>query len=333
MRALCFSTAQAFITALERRSCDTPRFAILMRGSVSSLCWLRSVDSNGEGSVDDSSASATFDGMDPVEFNGARIWVENVGSERDPALVLMHSGIATSRMWDPIIGQLSSDHRVVRYDCRGFGRTTTDSSSFSDVDDLLAVMAAAGVEHATLIGASWGGRIAIDATLTHPSRVDGLVTIGSSPSGFPDVKLGEQEQAASDRLDDLRAHGDHLGFNRMQAELWAAGTTRRLADLDPVFVETSYSLNAENISHARETLIRIPGIESAYGRTDAITVPSLFVIGEHDLTPARAASDYLHSTVPNSQQARFVGAAHSPSIERPDEFAHILTTWLAEHAL
>lgn len=68
-------------------------------------------------------------------------------------------------------------------------------------------------------------------------------------------------------------------------------------------METSYSLNAENISHASETLTRIPGIESAYGHTNTITVPSLFVIGEHDLTPARAASDYPHSTVPDSEQA------------------------------
>ena len=128
--------------------------------------------------------STNFFGMETVEFNSASFWVESLGSETDPALVLIHSGIASAHMWDPLVVALSVGHHVIRYDCQEFGRTTTENVVFSDVDDLLAVMAGTGAERATLIGAHRGG-------------------------GFPEVHLNRGEQMISDRLDELLAQGDH----------------------------------------------------------------------------------------------------------------------------
>lgn len=277
--------------------------------------------------------STSVNHVNHVNFNGASFWVESLGAESDPPVVLLHAGVATARMWDPIVATLSADHHVVRYDARGFGRTRTENVAFSDVDDVLAVMAAIGIERATLIGASRGGRIAIDTALAHSGKVAGLVTIGSSPSGFPDVELTQRELAASEAMDELLARGEHAELNRVQAELWAAGTTRELLELDPVFLGTAYALNAENLPHVDESPTPTPLTPPAYGRTSEITVPSLFVIGQHDLSPALAATEYLLSTVPDSSEARFPDSAHFPSVERPDEFARVLTSWLADHRL
>ena len=277
--------------------------------------------------------SASFFGMETVEFNGACFWVESFGSETDPALVLIHSGIASALMWDPIVVALSVGHHVIRYDCREFGRTTTENVVFSDVDDLLAVMAGAGMERATLIGASRGGGIAIDAALEYPGHVSGLVTIGSSPSGFPEVQLNRDEQIVSDRLDELLAQGEHVAVNRLEAELWAAGTTRTLLELDPAFLQMSYALNAENLFHLRDVATRTPPRQPAYGRAVDIAVPSLFVVGDHDLSPARAGTSYLLAAVPNATEARFPDSAHSPCIEYPAEFIQVVTAWLNENGL
>ena len=277
--------------------------------------------------------STSFFGMETVEFNGASFWVESLGSEKDPALVLIHSGIATARMWDPIVVALSGDHHVIRYDCREFGRTTTGNVVFSDVGDLLAVMAGTGVERATLVGASRGGGIAVDAALEHPGQVTGLVTIGSSPGGFPEVQLSFQEQMISDRLDELLAQGDHVALNRLEAELWAAGTTRTLSELDPAFLQMSYALNAENLPHVRDVATRTPPRQPAYGRAVDIAVPSLFVVGDHDLSPARAGTSYLLAVVPNATKAGFPDSAHSPSIEYPAEFIRVVSAWLNENGL
>lgn len=66
-------------------------------------------------------------------------------------------------------------------------------------------------------------------------------------------------------------------------------------------------------------------------------LPTPFVDGDHDLSPQRAASDYLlapvPNTVPNAGEARFANSDHPPSIDRPAEFARILSGWLAENGL
>jgi len=271
--------------------------------------------------------------MAEMDFNGGSFYYEVEGDRRRPALVLIHAGIATLRMWDPVVPALAEDHFVVRYDTRGFGRTTTTGVRFSEVDDLLAVMDHAGVDRATLIGASRGGRIAIDATVEHPERVSGLVTVGSNPSGFPEVEMTERENDLFDELDALLLAGDHESFNRREAELWAAGPTRDVIELDPAFLEFAYELNAPNLIHLRDDATLVPLESPAYYRTVDIEIPALFAVGEHDLSGELAATEYLLSTVPDSSGATFPDSAHLPSVERPAEFVRVLTEWLSSNSL
>jgi 3-oxoadipate enol-lactonase len=179
---------------------------------------------------------------------------------------------------------------------------------------------ATGLERATLFGASRGGGIALDAVLEHPNQFTGLVTAGSSPNGFPEATLNPPEQMISDLLDDLLSRGRHVAFNRLEAELWSAGTTRNLQDLDAEFLETSHALNTETLSHLDDASTHTPVQQPASGRTADITVPSLFVIGDHDLSPKLALTTYILETRPNATEVRFAGAAHSPTIECPAEF-------------
>lgn len=271
--------------------------------------------------------------MAETVFNGGTFAYEVHGDPGDPAVVLIHAGVATRRMWDQVVPDLAENRGILRYDTRGFGDTATDDVRFSEVDDLLAVMDAAGIDRATVVGASRGGRIAIDAVLEHPDRFTGLVTVGSAPSGFPEVEMTERENELFDELDDLLAAGDHAALNRRETELWAAGPTRDLLELDPTFLETAYALNAANLPHTGDSATPVPLDSPAYYRTVDIEIPALFVVGEHDLSGELAATEYLLSTVPDSSGARFPDSAHLPSVERPDEFVRILNGWLESRQL
>ncbi|RKR76138.1 alpha/beta fold hydrolase [Frondihabitans australicus] len=271
--------------------------------------------------------------MPELTLPGARIHYEVEGRDDGPAVVLIHAGVASLRMWDDLVPSLAATHRILRYDTRGFGRSMADDGDFSDLDDLLAVMDAAGFEKATLIGASRGGRIAIDAAVEAPRRVTGLVTIGSTPSGFPDTELTERENELFDELDELLAAGRFDEMYRREAELWAVGPTRDVVEVDDHFLQLAYALNAENVKQATVKARPLQIEPPAYDRTVDIEVPALFVIGEHDLAGEIAATEYLLSTVPDSTEARFPDSAHLPSVERPEEFARALGGWLAEHGL
>lgn len=271
--------------------------------------------------------------MPHLDVNGASLYYETDGHVSSPALLLIHAGIANLRMWDPQIEALAREHFVIRYDTRGFGRTATEDVEFSDHGDALAILDHLGITQATVIGCSRGGRIAIDLTLANPARVTGLVTVGSGPSGFPDLELTPEEDELADQLDAAFEAKDWERLGDLEVRLWSIGPSRREEDLDPEFVATAYELNRANLAHAQENPTHIPLEPSAYDRLVDIEVPALVMVGDHDLSECLAQYEYLSTTIPHADSARFPDSAHLPNVEQPQEFERVLLQWLREHHL
>src|SRR5450759_2739382 len=105
-----------------------------------------------------------------VDVPGGRLFALSEGA--GPAIVLMHAAIVDQRAWDAMVpGLVAAGFRVVRYDYRTFGRSTTDDVEFSNRADLLAVLDAFGIGRAALVGNSHGGQIAIDTAIEFPEPV------------------------------------------------------------------------------------------------------------------------------------------------------------------
>src|SRR5436190_17120951 len=113
--------------------------------------------------------------MPTVDVEGAQL-AYGVGGH-GPALVLVHAGIADMRMWDPLIALLDHRFTVVRYDMRGHGETTYGPGECSDVDDLEALLDALEIASCVLVGASFGGLVALTFASVHPERVERLILI------------------------------------------------------------------------------------------------------------------------------------------------------------
>ncbi|NIR45251.1 MAG: alpha/beta fold hydrolase [Gemmatimonadetes bacterium] len=104
-------------------------------------------------------------------------------------------------VWRGWLRELSRDHTYVRYDERGCGLSDWDVENFSFdawVDDLEAVVDAAGLERFPLLGLSQGGPVAIAYAVRHPERVSHLVLYGTYARGWahrnaPPEYLAEQE--------------------------------------------------------------------------------------------------------------------------------------------
>jgi pimeloyl-ACP methyl ester carboxylesterase len=271
--------------------------------------------------------------MPHLDVNGASRYYETDGHISAPALLLIHAGVATMRMWDPQVAALAREHFVIRFDTRGYGQTETEDVEFSNRQDAIDLLDHLGIARATVIGCSRGGSIAIDLAVAHPDRVAGLVTIGSGPSGFPELELTTREDALFDELDALYEARAWDELARREVELWVFGPTRAADDLDPDFVATAYALNAANARHAEEDPTPIPLEPPAYDRLVDITVPALITVGDHDVSPVLAQYEYLLSTIPGADGCRFPDSAHTPSVEQPEEFERILLAWLDEHKL
>lgn len=116
-----------------------------------------------------------------AEVNGASLYYEVAGD--GGALVLCHCAPGDSTLWDPQFGPFAQTHRVVRFDARGFGRSTLPAGLFSFHEDLRGLLDFLGIERATVLGLSLGGRTALDLALSHPDRVRALVLANSGVSG------------------------------------------------------------------------------------------------------------------------------------------------------
>jgi 3-oxoadipate enol-lactonase len=268
-----------------------------------------------------------------LDVPGATLYYETEGHISSPAVLLIHAGVATLRMWDPLAASLAESHFVVRFDTRGFGQTVSDNVAYSDRQDVRDILDHLGVPRATLIGSSRGGGIAIDVAVETPERAAGVVTIGSGPSGFPDTPLTGREDALFERIDDVSDVGDWHLLSHLEAEVWTLGPERAADDLDPAFVELAYALNRPNAAHGDDAPIAAPLSPPAYGRVADLDVPFLSVVGEFDVSAALAEHAYLVDTIPKAEGYVFRDAAHLPSVEHPDEFERIVTEWMARHRL
>jgi pimeloyl-ACP methyl ester carboxylesterase len=100
--------------------------------------------------------------------------------------VLVHGLALDTRMWDDQVPALADIATVVRYDVRGFGRSTRDASTpYSNAGNLRHLLDHVGIDHAVLVGLSMGGRVVVEATLAAPERVRALVLLDAVLDGVP----------------------------------------------------------------------------------------------------------------------------------------------------
>jgi 3-oxoadipate enol-lactonase len=239
-------------------------------------------------------------------------------------VVLVHAGIADVRMWDPLMPALTVDHRVIRYDLRGYGRSPLPRGSFSHVEDLAAVITALADGPVHLVGASLGGRVALDLALARPALVRSLALLGTVVSGYdPDAdppSLWEDVEAAS-RADDLEALAD------AEARLWLAdpdGTRLPAGVLDLVRAMNRIALANERSGAATEQPADPPALDGL----ERLDLPVLVLVGDLDLTDIRMTAELLAERVPGAETVVIDGAAHLPALELPDQVAVHLRTFL-----
>jgi 3-oxoadipate enol-lactonase len=123
-------------------------------------------------------------------------------------LLLIHAGVADSSMWDDQFEVFAQQYRVIRYDMRGFGRSSVPAGPFANHEDPAALLNFLGIKKAQLIGISFGGKIVLDFTLAYPERVASLVLVAPSVGGqqsLPEIQQFNQEEEMVLERGDLEA--------------------------------------------------------------------------------------------------------------------------------
>lgn len=280
-------------------------------------------------------------------FDGTALHVEEAG--RGPTVVLAHGFCLGIASWHYQIRDLATDARLVLYDQRGHGLSSTpatpDFSMETLARDLDAVIdATAGDEPVVLVGHSMGGMVILGYAAMFPDaigdRVSAVALVDTSCSDVvggmlpdaaklatPAVRLLEEAvvRAAgsnTDRFQRVRESRKDLvsmmlklmGFGPKAPRHQVAFVSSLLASTPPdVLVWVFETLRKMDVSKG----------------LDAIDVPSLMIVGSRDRITPPACARHIATSIHGCELAVIRGAGHMPMLEKPDVFNARLRSFLA----
>jgi 3-oxoadipate enol-lactonase len=243
-------------------------------------------------------------------------------------VLLLHAGIADSSMWRPQVEALeAAGHRVIAPDLRGFGDRRLEPAAFSHLRDAEAVLDGP----AAVVGCSLGGRVALELAVDRPDLVERLVAIAPGMPGWEwsdETRAGWAEEETAYEAGDLETAAEAC------VRLWVDGPNRSPDDVDAgtraaatAMVLRSYEMQ----EGAWEGGADEEGLDPPVGgRLGEIRCPTLVLVGEEDVVDMQAIAAHVADSVEGALLVTIAGAAHLPSLERPDEVNGLLLDFLGE---
>ncbi|WP_350278697.1 alpha/beta hydrolase [Kribbella sp. HUAS MG21] len=226
-----------------------------------------------------------------------------------PDLLLVHAGVADSRMWARQVAELKADHRVITLDLRGYGETTLEpGAKYSDAGDLLALLEELGARDVIAVGASYGGYVVQQVASRRPELFSRLVLICAPTDN---VQPDDEVRAVWAEENALLEAGDVDGATELTVRRW---------------------IGPEADDEARELLRvmqkRAYDVQLAAGDVDneewpvepeKISAPVRLITGAHDFAFFTDSADYLAERLPAAERIDLPWAGHLPTLERPSE--------------
>jgi 3-oxoadipate enol-lactonase len=261
-----------------------------------------------------------------LDVQGAPLYYEVAGQGHP--LLLLHAGIADSRMWDEQFPVFAQQYQTIRYDLRGFGKSRFPAERFADYEDPAVLLRFLGAEKAHVIGVSFGGKIALDFTLAHPEMVTSLILVAPSVGGYAPsasvLRFNEEEEA-------LLEQGDLEAATELNVRMWVDGPKRTPDQVNPAIRRCIYDMQYHAFTvpqpqSAEEIALQPP----AMARLTEIGVPTLIIVGDYDLPDKLSHAEELATIVPNAQLTIIPGGGHMVTMEQPGAFNSAVLAFLSK---
>jgi pimeloyl-ACP methyl ester carboxylesterase len=257
-----------------------------------------------------------------TEVNDARLYYEVAG--QGIPIVLIHGFTVDTRMWDDQFQEFSKHYRVIRYDSRGFGRSSVpeEGKPYSHSRDLKGLLDHLNVRKTCVIGLSMGGRIAINFTLEYTDYVSSLITVDSVLGGYGATSEFREWYASLFRI--ARDSGVESA-----KEAFMDGALFESAMGNPLVADRLRELIG---SYSGWRFVNDDPHESLDPSSDArlceIRCPTLVVIGEYDIPTFQGASDRIADQVSGSRKVVIPGVGHMSNMEDPETFNNEILSFL-----
>ena len=236
------------------------------------------------------------------------------GPEGAPALVFLNGLGGAKEAWFYQVRHFREHYRVVTFDNRGAGASESldQPTTMGDfAEDTLRLLDHVGLQRVTLVGISFGGRIAQQFVLRYPERVQALVLVGTACGP---ASPGPSHEALR-RAPDLDEQG---WLEQVVPVLFGPRYVREQSKRLQVFARS----RARNTPDPVGTRCQWEAYESfsACERLAEIRVPTLVLHGEDDALSPLTNAQRLASGIPGARLQVLRGVGHSPNVEDAEGF-------------
>jgi 3-oxoadipate enol-lactonase len=250
-----------------------------------------------------------------VQVEGGQLWAQDTGpgeavGERRDVVVLLHPGWGDSRIWDQVLARLAGQHRVVRYDTRGYGSSPAPASPFTQLADLTEVLDQLGIAPAVLVGHSGGAGTAIGLALDQPDRVSALVLLAPGVQDYPwplDDPYGE-------RFDAAFTAGDVDALTALGLQTWAVASADVAAE--------------DQIRAAAAAFLRLGEFERpdppAFSRLREVRAPAVVAIGDLEYPMVDKCGRAIADRIRDCKLVTVPGADHMLPLRVPGLIADLV---------
>jgi pimeloyl-ACP methyl ester carboxylesterase len=272
-----------------------------------------------------------------IALHGRRVIYRIAGD--GPPVVLIHGMLNSSSHWQSVAMELARDHTVIAPDLIGHGDSAAPRGDYSlgahaaSIRDLLAAI---GVDRASIVGHSLGGGVAMQFFYQFPQRVERLVLISSGGLGrevspmlrtaaLPGVSALLSLTIQPRVLEALAGGGRRLRERALAGGVYLQAIARALRPL-------------ENADARQAFLTTLRSVIDVHGQrvsaTDRLylleSMPTMIVWGERDNTIPLEHGRRAHEAIPHSYFRTLPGVAHFPHLEDPDGLSRLLREFIRE---
>ena len=245
-----------------------------------------------------------------------------------PVVVLLHGFPLSKAMWEEQVNGIGSTYRIIAPDLRGHGESPAPEGVYTmdemadDVVELLDSLSIA--ERIVLGGLSMGGYVALSLVARYPERIRGLMLFDTR-AGADTPEAAKNREASARTI--LAADSAKEFVDGMIPKLFSATTLEQR----PERVEPLRMVMENNTP--RGVAGALLGMAIRPDRRDSlsgITVPTLVLVGEHDVITPPAEAKSLASAIPRSQLEVIPESGHMAPYENPSAANAVILRFLRD---
>jgi pimeloyl-ACP methyl ester carboxylesterase len=264
-----------------------------------------------------------------IDVNDVTVHYKDAGTG-ERTFILLHGFGASTYSWREVMDDFSRHGRVIAYDRPAFGLTerpmpenwtSNPYGMEANVDMLLGLMNAMGIERAVLVGNSAGGGVSVAFALEYPERVESLLLVDPGVGGgrgpqFPDWALPLM----------WTPQMRHLGPLLVRDIAETGNDTIRRAWSDPsklteeIIEEYRRPLQVGNWDRALYELTFAPAYPELRPQLPNLEVPVYIIGGEDDRLIRPWYFEAISKEIPGAQFTLLPNCGHVPHEECPQEF-------------